>query len=80
MTISLIDVDGHHFPNLALMKLSAWKKLLLQGGTYEAGEGEEKVYGAVEPVNGPGSWRTDNFFQCGGPRRRDKEKILRKVR
>ncbi len=28
MTISLIDVDGHHFPNLALMKLSAWKKLL----------------------------------------------------
>ena len=55
MTISLIDVDGHHFPNLALMKLSAWKKLLLQGGAYEAGEGEEKVYGAVEPVNGPGS-------------------------
>ncbi len=46
MTISLIDVDGHHFPNLALMKLSAWKKLLLQGGTYEAGEGEEKVYGS----------------------------------
>lgn len=31
------------------------EKLLLQGGTYEAGEGEEKVYGAVEPVNGPGS-------------------------
>lgn len=24
--IGLIDVDGHHFPNLALMKLSAWHK------------------------------------------------------
>lgn len=24
MKISLIDVDGHNFPNLALMKLSAW--------------------------------------------------------
>lgn len=26
MNIGLIDVDGHHFPNLALMKLSAWHK------------------------------------------------------
>lgn len=26
MTIGLIDVDGHHFPNLALMKISAWHK------------------------------------------------------
>lgn len=26
MTIGLIDVDGHHWPNLALMKLSAWHK------------------------------------------------------
>lgn len=26
MNIGLIDVDGHHFPNLALMKLSAWYK------------------------------------------------------
>lgn len=24
--IGLVDVDGHHFPNLALMKLSAWHK------------------------------------------------------
>ena len=24
MTIGLIDVDGHNWPNLALMKLSAW--------------------------------------------------------
>ena len=26
MTIGLIDVDGHKFPNLALMKISAWHK------------------------------------------------------
>lgn len=25
-TIGLIDIDGHNFPNLALMKLSAWHK------------------------------------------------------
>ena len=33
MTIGLIDVDGHSFPNLALMKLSAWHKA--QGNTVE---------------------------------------------
>lgn len=27
MNIGLIDVDGHNFPNLALMKISAWHKL-----------------------------------------------------
>lgn len=26
MKIGLIDVDGHNFPNLPLMKLSAWHK------------------------------------------------------
>lgn len=26
MKIGLIDVDGHNFPNLALMKISAWQK------------------------------------------------------
>lgn len=26
MNIGLIDVDGHHYPNLPLMKLSAWHK------------------------------------------------------
>jgi hypothetical protein len=26
MKIGIIDVDGHHFPNLALMKLSAYHK------------------------------------------------------
>ena len=27
MKVSLVDVDGHNFPNLALMKLSAWHKM-----------------------------------------------------
>lgn len=27
MKIGMIDVDGHHYPNLALMKLSAWHKV-----------------------------------------------------
>ena len=26
MRIGLVDVDGHNFPNLCLMKLSAWHK------------------------------------------------------
>lgn len=33
MKIGLIDVDGHNFPNLALMKISAWHKL--QGDNVE---------------------------------------------
>lgn len=28
MKIGLLDVDGHHFPNLALMKISAYHKQL----------------------------------------------------
>lgn len=26
MNVGLIDVDGHNFPNLALMRISAWHK------------------------------------------------------
>lgn len=33
MRIGLIDVDGHNYPNLALMKISAWHKA--QGDTVE---------------------------------------------
>lgn len=33
LKIGLIDVDGHHYPNLALMKISAWRKA--QGDTVE---------------------------------------------
>ena len=35
MRIGLIDVDGHNFPNLALMKISAWHKK--QGDNVEWG-------------------------------------------
>jgi hypothetical protein len=37
MEIGLIDVDGHNFPNLALMKISAWHKA--QGDTVEWWDG-----------------------------------------
>lgn len=33
MKIGLIDVDGHRYPNLALMKISAWHKA--KGDTVE---------------------------------------------
>lgn len=45
MNIGLIDVDGHNFPNLALMKLSAWHGL--QGDTvswYSGIEHYDRVY------------------------------------
>ena len=32
MTIGLIDVDGHNFPNLALMKLSGYHILTRRTG------------------------------------------------
>lgn len=37
LSVSLIDVDGHNFPNLALMKISAWHKA--QGDTVEWWDG-----------------------------------------
>lgn len=46
MKIGLIDVDGHSdFPNLALMKLSAWHKA--RGDTVEWWWGHEKSYDRV---------------------------------
>jgi hypothetical protein len=33
MKVGLVDVDGHHFPNLALMKISSFHKQ--QGDTVE---------------------------------------------
>ena len=46
MRIGLIDVDGHNFPNLPLMKLSAWHK---QNGDdvewyFPFGEPYDRVY------------------------------------
>ena len=40
MKIGLIDVDSHHYPNLALMKLSAWHKT--QGDDVEMWNGLQK--------------------------------------
>lgn len=45
MKIGLIDVDSHNFPNLALMKLSAWHKK--QGDTVEWWRIDEPLYDRV---------------------------------
>lgn len=45
MRIGLIDVDGHNFPNLALMKLSAWHKA--QGDTVEWWQIDAPMYDRV---------------------------------
>lgn len=45
MRIGLIDVDGHHFPNLALMRISAYHKAL--GDTVEWWFGEMVHYDIV---------------------------------
>lgn len=45
MRIGLIDVDGHHFPNLALMRISAWHKE--QGDVVEWWGGEMIHYDIV---------------------------------
>ena len=45
MRIGLIDVDGHNFPNLALMRISAWHKA--QGDEVEWWQGELIHYNRV---------------------------------
>lgn len=45
MTVGLIDVDGHHYPNLALMKLSAWHKS--KGDCVEWWASEREQYDVV---------------------------------
>lgn len=48
MKIGLIDVDGHNYPNLPLMKLSAWHKQ--NGGDvrwYDAWDGLVEPYDKV---------------------------------
>lgn len=45
MKVGLIDVDGHNFPNIALMKLSAWHKLHNNDVNWYTGiEHYDKVY------------------------------------
>ena len=45
MRIGLVDVDGHNFPNLALMKLSAWHKC--RGDTVEFADPAARRYDKV---------------------------------
>ena len=45
MRIGLVDVDGHNFPNIALMKLSAWHKR--QGDTVEFADPAKECYDKV---------------------------------
>ena len=47
MRIGLVDVDGHNFPNFALMKISAYHKNLgdqVEWADTLFGEGYDKVY------------------------------------
>ena len=46
MRIGLVDVDGHNFPNLALMKLSAWHKC--RGDTVEFADPAARRYDKVD--------------------------------
>ena len=71
MTIGLIDVDGHRWPNLALMKLSAWHKA--QGDTVEWwwGFGEydrvymSKVFDATYSADQPEPLNTKEVMRGG---------------
>ena len=45
MRIGLVDVDGHNFPNIALMKLSAWRKR--RGDTVEFADPAARRYDKV---------------------------------
>ena len=46
MNIGLIDVDGHSgFPNLALMRLSAWHKA--RGDAWSGGMGSKPTTGYI---------------------------------
>ena len=45
MRIGLVDVDGHNFPNIALMKLSAWHKR--RGNTMEFADPAARRYDKV---------------------------------
>ena len=64
--IGLIDVDGHNFPNLALMRISAWHKS--KGDTVEWWQGNlfyyDKVY-MSKIFSDAYSKETDDPINCG---------------
>ena len=69
MRIGLVDVEGHNFPNLALMKISAWFKE--HGHTVEWAnslEHYDKVYMAkvfTFSPDGLQAYQTDELIQGG---------------
>ena len=79
MNIGLVDVDGHNFPNLALMKLSAWHKS--KGHSV----GWADMFGHYDVVykSKVFTWTPDDPFcydadeiQCGGTGYGDYKKVL----
>ena len=67
MKIGLIDVDGHNYPNLALMKISAWHKSIGDNVSWYSGiEHYDKVY-MSKPMKSleaaPGINYTDNNYR-----------------
>lgn len=66
MEIGLIDVDGHHFPNLALMKISAYHKA--KGDNVEWWWSDFKYYDIVyksKIFSDDYSKDTQDPFNCG---------------
>lgn len=68
MKIGLIDVDSHNFPNIPLMKISAYHKAIGDTVEYEATEiiDEQPTVDAVEVVHGRWEPRKDvlGFVRC----------------
>ncbi len=71
MTIGLIDVDSHNFPNLALMKLSAWHKAQGDAVEWWWGFGEydrvymSKVFDATYSADQPEPLNTREVIRGG---------------
>lgn len=65
MRIGLIDVDGHNYPNLALMKISAWHKA--QGDAVEWWNGLKYYDRVYQAKVFDDTYTKDNDFvvQCG---------------
>ena len=59
MNIGLIDVDGHNFPNLALMRLSAYRD-------YDGGEPTDEQRRLARWVNMRAAFASCNFEDFTG--------------
>lgn len=81
MKIGLIDVDGHNFPNLALMKISAWHKA--QGDSVEwyepmfSGHMDKVYMSKVFTFTPDYEWCIDaDIIERGGTGYKDYHKVL----